>query len=238
MAAIAAYVRRATEVLAAQPADALLGGPGRVSGGRRAVDVGEAEVDGPDRGASLPRRLAIADVRAERTTAGWRRPRPNARRFARRLDLRAIQTLTADIAFKTRTAAARSRWRATCRLDVGADLRGDPGAAARPDRGGLPDPLRPGPARPATSEVDPEGAADVEPLPATAIDLGELVVQTLSLALPLSPGPRRRIFRKALSRVPSSRDERADERPDGVAETAPETAGPVRRARPAARAAD
>lgn len=169
----------------------------------------------------FPRRLAIADVRAERTTRRLEATEAERAAIARRLDLPAIEMLTADIAFKT-----RNRGRA---VEVAGHLSADVVQTCVVT-------LEPLPARieedfltlfvpdleTGDVEVDPEGAADVEPLPATAIDLGELVVQTLSLALdpyPRAPGA-------GLPEGLESGSVEPDERADGVAETAPENAGP------------
>lgn len=136
------------------------------------------------------RRLALVDIAAERSTRRLEATEAERAAIARRLDLPAVRSLVAEVTFKT-----RSRGRV---VEVAGHLAADVVQTCVVT-------LEPLPARveddfltlyvpeieAAEVEVDPEGTADVEPLPAGAIDLGDLVVQNLSLALdpyPRAPG--------------------------------------------------
>lgn len=173
----------------------------------------------------FPRRLAIADVRAERTIRRLEATEAERAAVARRLDLPAIDSLTAEIAYKT-----RNRGRV---VEVAGHLSADVVQTCVVT-------LEPLPARieedfltlyvpdleTGDVEVDPEGAADVEPLPADGIDLGDLVVQTLSLAIdpyPRAPGVD---LPEGLGAAAAEPGERVAGRPDEGAEPAPKTAGP------------
>jgi uncharacterized metal-binding protein YceD (DUF177 family) len=177
-----------------------------------------------DSAPEFSRPLAIADLRRDRLARRIEASPSERDAVARRLGLKAVDALTADL-----KAIARSSGRAVeIRGHIVADVVQTCVVSLEPFASRIEDDIltlfTTGPETEAAVEVDidPEAAMDTEPLTGGTIDLGELTVQTLALAL--DPHPRKPDATFKAEWGPSE-DEAADE-PEEHSDRSTEGAGP------------